>query len=895
MEIARIEVGRTTGTCTRRGRIPAGIVGASVQVSFTDPVWDNLIKTVVFRGKETRIAEFDGTVAVIPHEAVAAEGVTLFFGIFGHAPDTDLQIPLIEVRLGTTEKATDANADPGTDPTLPIWAQLKQDVEQLKQSGGIPGPPGGPGPEGEDGEDGGWYMPAVKQLDEDTIQFTFTPSKTGMTDVEPVTVELPYGQGSGGNVDLTGYATEQWVQDQKYLTAVPDGYAKTDEVDPKGTATSAVSQHNTADDSHNDIRLELKALSDRLTAFFDSDDKTLDELSEIVAYITSNKSLIDAITTSKVSVADIIDNLTTNVSNKPLSAAQGVVLKGLIDTLFGNLANYQPKGDYALQSDIPTVPSKVSAFTNDAGYLTEHQDISGKADQTEVDSLTSNQTALSARMDTFTKLGEGSTTGDAELMDARVDCEGNTWNNVGGHIRGITDKIIDACCDKEIIEGGNYNLLKVSEVSFKSRLQDDVAGITNSNTGNIVTGWISVKYGKLYTPSILLNGNRIAWAGQVTNSLVVRMNLKLSDGSIIVYKNADLNANVLLAAKSNETVRILHENAVAMMLHVSINGNDISTADKLKAFEPMIVEVDTEEEARTTALTMEYIDGDTVVPSGVVYTLKHDETKVDKVNSPYVRNVNFGVLPSTYYKGLSEDYASEGFNVSTQYADYIARWKSLVAGHGSYVTETALGTASDGQTVYLYDFKPVRIPNQNKPIPKVIIIAGQHGGETCNIFGLYYFISNLLMKWNQHPALEYLRNHVELMIVPVLNTYGFDNQSYKNANGVNINRNYDSNWTLLEDATSDQYGGAEPFDQPETQIVRDLLLNNADVLMVIDSHVNGGGMVDDYSESIIMVSARVPTIISIAWWMLWHTICLQSAQTSTLTMNWDSLMQLWAS
>lgn len=65
----------------------------------------------------------------------------------------------------------------------------------------------------------------------------------------------------------------------------------------------------------------------------DSDDTTLDQLSEIVAYIKSNRELIAAITTDKVSVADIIDNLTTNVANKPLSAAQGVALKALIDAL----------------------------------------------------------------------------------------------------------------------------------------------------------------------------------------------------------------------------------------------------------------------------------------------------------------------------------------------------------------------------------------------------------------------------------------------------------------------------------------------------------------------------------------------------------------------------------
>lgn len=101
--------------------------------------------------------------------------------------------------------------------------------------------------------------------------------------------------------------------------------------DPTGTANSAVSAHNTATDAHNDIRLLLEGLINRLNTLADSDDTTLDQMSELVAYIKSNKDLIDAITTSKVSVDDIVDNLTTNVANKPLSAAQGVVLKALID------------------------------------------------------------------------------------------------------------------------------------------------------------------------------------------------------------------------------------------------------------------------------------------------------------------------------------------------------------------------------------------------------------------------------------------------------------------------------------------------------------------------------------------------------------------------------------
>lgn len=115
-----------------------------------------------------------------------------------------------------------------------------------------------------------------------------------------------------------------------------------------GTAENKVSTHNTATDAHSDIRLLVQGLTNKLNALADSDDTTLDQMSEVVAYIKSNKSLIDAITTSKINVSDIIDNLTTNVSNKPLSAAQGVALKALIDAII--------------------VPTKLSELKNDSGY-----------------------------------------------------------------------------------------------------------------------------------------------------------------------------------------------------------------------------------------------------------------------------------------------------------------------------------------------------------------------------------------------------------------------------------------------------------------------------------------------------------------------------------------------
>lgn len=103
--------------------------------------------------------------------------------------------------------------------------------------------------------------------------------------------------------------------------------------DPEGTAETKVSEHNTNTEAHNDIRILIEGLTTRLNTLADSDDITLDQMSELVAYIKANRGLIEGVTTNKVNVSDIINNLTTNVSNKPLSAAQGVALKSLIDTL----------------------------------------------------------------------------------------------------------------------------------------------------------------------------------------------------------------------------------------------------------------------------------------------------------------------------------------------------------------------------------------------------------------------------------------------------------------------------------------------------------------------------------------------------------------------------------
>lgn len=143
--------------------------------------------------------------------------------------------------------------------------------------------------------------------------------------------------------DTQVLSPDQQAQARANIGALADTYtppipsAEQVGADTKGTASSVVGSHNASDTAHSDIRLLVKALSDKWNAFFDSDDTTMDQATELILAIKANAGTIEQLTSGKVNITDIVNNLVTNVANKPLSAAQGVALKGLIDGLSGTV------------------------------------------------------------------------------------------------------------------------------------------------------------------------------------------------------------------------------------------------------------------------------------------------------------------------------------------------------------------------------------------------------------------------------------------------------------------------------------------------------------------------------------------------------------------------------
>lgn len=166
--------------------------------------------------------------------------------------------------------------------------------------------------------------------------------------------------GETGDVILSaadvGARPDTWTPTSEEVGARPITWTPTAAetgADPSGTATETVAAHNVDTEAHNDIRLAIEGLATRLNALANSDDTTLDQMAEVVEYIKANRTLIESITTSKVSVSDIIDNLTTNISDQPLSAAQGVALKTLIDDLSSNKLDATAIADWAKASTKP--------------------------------------------------------------------------------------------------------------------------------------------------------------------------------------------------------------------------------------------------------------------------------------------------------------------------------------------------------------------------------------------------------------------------------------------------------------------------------------------------------------------------------------------------------------
>lgn len=152
-----------------------------------------------------------------------------------------------------------------------------------------------------------------------------------------------------------------------------------------------------------------------------------------------------------------------------------------------------------------------------------------------------------------------------------------------------------------------------------------------------------------------------------------------------------------------------------------------------------------------------------------------------------------------------------------------------------------MGTDETGLPINQYIFSPIEIENQS-PYPirklKMVLTTGVHGYEQGAAWNVANFFQDLCENNQVDKQLEFMNNNVEFLIIPVVNPYGYNNNQRTNSNFVDINRNFDSNWkeSVSKNLPNGYYSGEFPESELSTQIVSDVLRENADAEYFIDCH-----------------------------------------------------------
>ena len=164
-------------------------------------------------------------------------------------------------------------------------------------------------------------------------------------------------------------------------------------------------------------------------------------------------------------------------------------------------------------------------------------------------------------------------------------------------------------------------------------------------------------------------------------------------------------------------------------------------------------------------------------------------------------------------------------------------YDELASTYPRYVTKTKIGEVS-GYDYNKYTFSNLPLINESEyqcKELKIVVVTGVHGYEKGACWVLAQFFK-LLCENTDDGILGFMRRNVVFEVVPVANPHGFANNQRRNANGVDINRNFDAGWRLQDDPDSDYYGGASANSEAETNLLIQFLNDNLDADYVIDYH-----------------------------------------------------------
>jgi len=137
-------------------------------------------------------------------------------------------------------------------------------------------------------------------------------------------------------------------------------------------------------------------------------------------------------------------------------------------------------------------------------------------------------------------------------------------------------------------------------------------------------------------------------------------------------------------------------------------------------------------------------------------------------------------------------------------------FNQLKSRYPTKMTSEVIGKTVEGRNIMLY-----KIGNPHGG--KVLLEACIHGGEIMNAELLHQYAKWLLEE--KEPTASAILNYNYTLIIPIVNIDKYQ-ITRKNANGVNLNRNFPAGWeNAPSDSASADYRGSTPLSEPETQAI----------------------------------------------------------------------------
>ena len=124
-----------------------------------------------------------------------------------------------------------------------------------------------------------------------------------------------------------------------------------------------------------------------------------------------------------------------------------------------------------------------------------------------------------------------------------------------------------------------------------------------------------------------------------------------------------------------------------------------------------------------------------------------------------------------------------------------------------------LGRSASGRPIRALTIGPIVKGSDPGREPRTILVVGCIHGTECAGTGI---VRRLLAGPPPRTA--------RLWLIPNLNPDGFAAGTRQNGRGVDLNRNFPSEWRPIGRRFSPQFSGTRPFSEPETQVARRLIL-----------------------------------------------------------------------